>query len=134
MSVTVAQFTDLAVFLLELLADFVNWSVIAERLGHLVGHLRGGIAGRPNVVALRARTHTPHNTRLLVRRQQRHRQGGGHVCVGTYKSIFFAFGGAAAFEERLLHIVAIHFHFVLLKQFVELAQKRHTHCNKNFAL
>ena len=50
---TIFQFTDLHVLLLQPLTDLVHGGVVAERLGHLVHDLSGSITRRPYVVALR---------------------------------------------------------------------------------
>lgn len=49
---TVSQLADLTVLLLELLADLVHRDVVAERFGHFVYHLCGGVARRADVVTL----------------------------------------------------------------------------------
>lgn len=51
-SLTVSQLTDLTVHLLELLTDLLHRDVVAERFGHLVNHLGGGVARRSDVVTL----------------------------------------------------------------------------------
>lgn len=49
---TVFEFTDLTVLLLEFLTDLLHWDVVAERLGHLVDYLCGCITCCTDVVTL----------------------------------------------------------------------------------
>lgn len=49
---TIFQFTDLTVLLLEFLTDLLHWDVVAERLGHLVDYLGGCVTCCPDVVTL----------------------------------------------------------------------------------
>lgn len=51
-TLTVAKLTDLAVLLFKLLADFADWDVVTEWLGHLTHHPGGSITGRPQIIAL----------------------------------------------------------------------------------
>lgn len=49
---TIFEFTDLTVLLLQLLADLLHGDVVAQRLGYLVDHLGGCVTCRPEVVTL----------------------------------------------------------------------------------
>lgn len=49
---TVFQFTDLTVLLLQFLTDPLHGDVVAQRLGHLVDHLGGRVTRCPEVVTL----------------------------------------------------------------------------------
>lgn len=62
MCLTVAQLTDLTVLLLELLADLADGDVVAQRAGHFVDHLGGGVACRSQVVTLNTTAEILHST------------------------------------------------------------------------
>lgn len=55
---TIFEFTDLAVLLLQLLTDLLHRNVVAHGLGHLVDHLGGSVTCCSNVVTLTGDTET----------------------------------------------------------------------------
>lgn len=78
-TLTVLQLADLAVFLLELLADLLHGDVVGQRLGHLVDDLGGGVICGPNVVALQQERTRPSGAGARVATPPKHTDSSEHL-------------------------------------------------------